>query len=65
MGRSAGRGLGWEVRYPSYWMASGLFALTPETEEAPDDARLVMTGFLRRPRNLMSKPENRPMTPSQ
>ena len=24
-----------------------LFALTAETEEAPNDARLVMTGFLR------------------
>ena len=25
VGRSAGRRLGWEVRRPSYWMASGTF----------------------------------------
>ena len=42
-----------------------LFVLAPETEEAPNDARFVMTGFLRRPRNLTSEPENRPTTPSQ
>ena len=60
----AGQGVGGSVLdgvgdFPS------LLPLTPETEEAPNDARLVMTGFLRRPRNLTSKPENRPTTPSQ
>jgi len=28
-----------------------ILALAAETEEAPNDARLVMTGFLKRPRN--------------
>ena len=36
-----------------------LIALTSETEEAANDTRLVMTDFLRRPRNLTSAPENR------
>jgi len=35
-----------------------LFALTPETDEAPKDAHLVMTGFLAQPINSTSKPEN-------
>ena len=42
-----------------------LFALTPEVEEAPDDARLVTAGFLKQPRNFTSKQENRPTTSSQ
>jgi len=37
--------------------------LAAKKEEAPSDARLVITGFLRRPRNSTSKPENRPTTP--
>ena len=41
------------------------FALKLEMEAAPNNARLAITGFLRRPRNLTLKPENRPMTPSQ
>ena len=62
---TAGRGWGWEVRYPSCWMASGTFCIDTRNEEAPNDARLVMTGFLRRLRNLTSNPENRPTMPSQ
>ena len=42
-----------------------LFALTPQVEEAPNDARLVTTGFLERPRNFTSKQENRPTISSQ
>jgi len=42
----ATRHTGWRRDFPS------IFPLTQETEEAPNDARLVMVGFLRRPRNL-------------
>jgi len=41
------------------------FALDAVMEDAPNEARLVMTGFLRRPIKLTCAPENRPTTPSQ
>jgi len=63
LGSWLSQGCGWTGRFGAGWRR-GLFALTAETEGAPNDARLVTTGFLRRPRNLTSKPENRP-TPSQ
>ena len=60
---AAGRVLDWEVQYLwgcSYWMAS-----KTRNGGSTNDAHLVVISFFRQPRNLTSKPENRPTTPSQ
>jgi len=58
VGRSAGRGLGWEVSYPSGWRRRLSVTFRADAGRSTQRCSLGHDGFLR---HLTSKPENRPI----